>query len=151
MQKPPQMNRVPVEPSLTPSLEFGEASQKKPSESRNPISIAMLFYVLTLAAIVAACLGRLSVSARVTSGAVVSAAIACSFVGLLIGFLGGTFYFKSVKASLIGLAVGTGLGAVAGALTLIAEEHFVPLMTIAFAGSWLLVVAILMAARWRVR
>ena len=133
------------------SMSFGESSQAPLNEHRNPISIAMLFYVLTLAAIVAACLGRLSGDARVTYGTLGTAIGGGSFIGLLIGFLGGTFYFKSVKASLVGFAVGAILGTAAGALTLIREVNFVPMMTIAFSGCWLMVVVMLLAARWQVR
>ena len=132
-------------------MSFGESSQTPLKEHRNPISIAMLFYVLTLAAIVAACLGRLSGDARVTYGTLGTAIGGGSFMGLLIGFLGGTFYFKSVKASLVGFAVGALLGTAAGALTIIREVNFVPMMTIAFSGCWLMVVVMLLAARWQVR
>ena len=132
-------------------MSFGESSQTPLNEHRNPISIAMLFYVLTLAAIVAACLGRLSGDARVTYGTLGTAIGGGSFIGLLIGFLGGTFYFKSVKASLVGFAVGALLGTAAGALTIIREVNFVPMMTIAFSGCWLMVVVMLLAARWQIR
>jgi len=133
------------------SVSFGEASQPQLNENRNPISIAMLFYVLTLAAIVAACLGRLSGDGRVTYGTLGAAISGGAFVGLLIGLLGGTFYFKSVKASLIGFGVGALLGTVAGALTVIREVNFVPMMTIAFSGCWLMIVFMLLAARCQVR
>jgi hypothetical protein len=133
------------------SISFGEGSQVPLIEHRNPISIAMLFYVLTLAAIVAACLGRLVGDARVTYGTMGAAIAAGSFTGLLIGFLGGTFYFKSVKASLVGVGVGAILGTVAGALTLIREVNYVPMMIIAFSGCWLMIVVMLLAARWQVR
>jgi len=133
------------------SVSFVEESQPQLNEHRNPISIAMLFYILTLAAIVAACLGRLSGDARVTYGTLGAAIAGGSFIGMLIGFLGGTFYFKSVKASLIGFVVGVMLGTVAGALTIIREVNFVSMMTIAFSGCWLMIVFMLLAARWQVR
>ena len=132
------------------STSFASAPPTPIAEHRNPISIAMLFYVLTLAAIVAACLGRMSGDKGATYGAIGTAIASGCFLGLVIGFLGGTFYFKSVKASLVGFAVGAILGAVAGALTIIKEVHFVPIMTIAFSGCWLIVVVMLLAARWRV-
>lgn len=132
-------------------VSFGESSKTLPVVHRNPISIAMMFYMLTLAAIVAACLGRLSGDDSVTFGALGTSIAAGSFTGLLIGFLGGTFYFKSVRVSLTGLGVGAVLGSVAGALTLIREENFIPMMTVAFSGCWLMIVVILLAARWRVQ
>jgi hypothetical protein len=131
------------------SSSFAESPQAR-FEHRNPISIAMLFYVLTLAAILAACLGRMSGDQGTTYGALAAAIASGSFLGLVIGFLGGTFYFKSVKASLVGFAVGAILGGVAGALTIIKEVNFVPMMTIAFSGCWLMVVVMLLAARWQV-
>lgn len=130
------------------SVSFGEGLQAPLVEHRNPISIAMLFYVLTLAAIVAACLGRLSGDSHATYGALGAAIVGGSFFGLIIGFLGGTFYFKSVKASLVGFGVGGILGAVAGALTVIGEVNFIPMMIIAFSGCWLMIVVMLLAARW---
>jgi hypothetical protein len=130
---------------------LSKTSQMPIVEHRNPISIAMLFYVLTLAAIIAACLGRLSGDARATYGTLGAAILSGSFIGIIIGFLGGTFYFKSVKAALVGFGVGTVLGAVAGALTIIREVNFVPMMTIAFTGCWLMIVFILLSARWQVQ
>ncbi len=120
-------------------------------EHRNPISIAMMFYILTLAAIIAACLGRLTGDSRVTYGVMGTALGSGAFVGLCIGFLGGTFYFKSVQASLIGFAVGAVLGTVAGVLTLVREVNYLPMMAITFSGCWLVIVVMLLAAKWQVR
>lgn len=133
------------------SVSFGEASQSQVVVHRNPISIAMLFYILTLAAIVAACLGRMSGDATATASALGAATAGGCFFGLILGFLGGTFYFKSVSASLIGVGVGATLGIVAGALTVIKEVNYVPMMTIAFSGCWLMIVVMLLGARWQVR
>ncbi len=131
------------------SVEFGSALPARRLESRNPISIAMLFYVLTLAAIVAACVGKLSVTEGVTSTAVGAAAAVGSFVGLLIGFFGGSFYFKSYAAAFIGLGVGLMLGAVGGVLAMVQGEHFVSMLSIAFAGCWIVIVVMLVAARFQ--
>ena len=128
-----------------------DALHAPPAEHRNPISIAMLFYVLTLSAIVAACLSRLSGDSRITYVSLGTAIAGGTFTGLLIGFLGGTFYFKSVRASLIGFGMGAIVGTVAGALTLIREANFIPLMAITFNGCWLMIVVMLFAARWQVR
>jgi hypothetical protein len=133
------------------SVAFDEAPIAPLHAHRNPISIAMLFYILTLAAIIAACLGRLSGDARVTYNSLGTAIAGGTFIGLLIGFLSGTFYFKSVKASLVGVGVGAILGTVAGALTIIRDADFVPMMTVTFSGCWLMIVIMLLAARWQVR
>ncbi len=133
------------------SPSFTEGYVKQASEHRNPISLAMLFYVLTLAAIVAACLGRLSSDKNLTSQTLGAAIASGTFVGLMIGFLGGTFYFKSVKASLVGVVVGVILGTAAGALTVIREVNYMPMMAIAYSGCWLLMVVMLFAARWQVK
>ncbi len=139
------------EPMDRESVTFGDASVTPAAEHRNPISIAMLFYILTLAAIIAACLGRLSGDDGVTSRALGAAIAGGTFLGLVIGFLGGTFYFKSVKASMVGVVVGAMLGTVAGALTVIREVNYIPMMAIAYSGSWLLMIVMLLAARWQVR
>jgi len=133
------------------SVEFGSSLPVRRLENRNPISIAMLFYVLTLAAIVAACLGKLSMTEGVTKTALGAAAAVGGVVGLLTGFLGGSFYFKSFKAASIGLGVGLVLGAVGGVLTVVRGEHFLQMMSIAFAGCWLMIVVMLLAARFQVR
>jgi hypothetical protein len=131
------------------SFEFGGSLPDQRSVRKNPLSIAMLFYILTLAAIVAACLGKLSVTEGVTRSTVVAAVVVGSVVGLLVGSLGGGFYFSSIKAALIGLVVGLFLGAVGGALTIITGEHSLEMLTIAFAGCWLIIVLMLVAARFQ--
>ena len=118
------------------------------SESKNPISIAMLFYALTLAAIVASCAGRLSSNQDLSKTTVAVCAVVGSGIGIAIGFLGGAFYYRSGKAALAGLPVGGVLGAIAGVLTLLKDTHYLSTMTIAFGGCWLLVLSMLARARF---
>ncbi len=118
------------------------------SENKNPISIAMLFYVLTLAAIVASCAGRLSSDQEISKTTIAICSIVGGAVGIAIGFLGGAFYFKSVKATLVGVFVGGAIGVVAGVLTLLNDTHFLSNMTVAFGGCWLLVLSMLAKARF---
>lgn len=131
------------------SVSFGETPRAATSQHRNPISIAMMFYILTLAAILAACLGRMSNDTKISTGSLTASIEAGSFLGLVIGVLGGAFYFKSAKATAIGAATGALLGTVAGPLTIIGESNFSTMMTITYCGCWLLMVVMLLAARWQ--
>ena len=116
--------------------------------SKNPISIAMLFYVLTLAGILASCFGRLETNGSVTQTAITWALIIGSVTGTVLGMVGGAFYFRSAKAAVITLLIGGVLGAAGGVLTLIREKHYLSILTIAFAGCWLLIVLMLLKARF---
>ena len=115
---------------------------------KNPISIAMLFYVLTLAGIVASCVGRIEGDVGTSRTTIWVATIVGSVLGTLIGSVGGGFYFRSIMGALVSLFVGGLLGAVGGVLTVIRDVHFLPMMTLAFSGCWLLVVLMLVKARF---
>lgn len=121
----------------------------KTEAQRNPISIALLFYVVTLAAIVAASLGRLSSDELVTIRSLLVMILTGSILGLCLGFATGLFYFKSLKGMLIGMGVGLIMGAGAGALALVSHHHFLANMTIAFAGCWIVILMMLATARYQ--
>ncbi len=118
---------------------------------RNPISIALLFYLVTLAAIVAASLGRLSSDEFLTTQALWVSIVAGAVIGSMIGIVVGLTYLKSGKAAVAGLSVGLVLGCVAGALALVNTQHFLSNMAIAFGGGWLVILMILMTTRNQAR
>lgn len=115
---------------------------------RNPLSVALLFYIVTLGAIVSACLRSLVVSDDVT---VQSLAFLIGF-GIAIGFFGGVtigaFYFKGFFASSIAAAVGVGVGGLAGALALVDGSNFEEISLTAFGGCWVLILMMLLATRF---
>ena len=143
-----QLNSASSVPDSGPQ---GKPADGMRAEHRNPISIAMMFYLLTLAGIVAASIGRISQQEVSSKNLVVASIAGGCFLGLVLGFCSGSLYHRSVKAALVGSVVGTIIGAVAGALTIIHHEHFVQTMSTAFLGCWLILCTMLVAARWQVR
>jgi hypothetical protein len=120
------------------------------SRSQNPLSLAFLFYLVTLGAIISACLRPLSNNAGVTVQTLQTALGVLGVTGLLLGFLLGLFVFRRWLLALGGIFCGLCIGLLAGALTLISSENFFEVMLIAAAGGWLLIVAMCLAARFRV-
>lgn len=129
------------------AYEFGKAA--KPRVSRHPLNIAFLFHLLSACAILAACLRLLVGDDFVTQESAGRFFVGGVCVGFVIGTSLGFYYFRSkaygVSCSLAGVAV----GGVAGMLGLIRGTHFLEVMGLAFVGSWILVFAMLLAARWR--
>ncbi len=73
-------------------------------------------------------------------------------VGIVIGFLSGLvlgFYvIKGRIAAVLASCLGILVGAIAGGLSLVQGEYFFEITLIAFAGCWLLVVVMLLSARF---
>ena len=117
--------------------------------ARNPFSIAFLFYLVTLAAILSACLRTLLGESAVTVPLLARMIVVGVTMGLFVGGLAGGSYFKGWKAIWLGMIVGAAVGAVAGSLTLIQHAHFWEIVWIAFFGCWIMIVVILLAARFQ--
>ncbi len=64
----------------------GLAAGQAKRDHRNPISIAMMFYILTLAGIIAACVGRIAQQEAVSKNYAMASIAGGCFLGLLIGF-----------------------------------------------------------------
>ncbi len=130
-------------PVIEDKSQFVEAQPGR----RGPITIAFLFYLVTVGAIISACLRTL------TSDTTGRAIVQMVFIGIAIGLVGGgvvgVFYFRTLRFAVIGTLVGTVVGAIAGGLALVDNERFVELASIAFCGSWLMIVVMLVAARFR--
>ena len=124
-------------------------SQPSARAARGPISIAFLFYLITLAAILSACLRTLVIDETVTGQLLTRMIFICIASGLLVGGLTGTFYYRGWKAIAFGTMVGTVIGACAGALALIKNDRYMEIVWVAFLGSWFIIIAMLLTARFQ--
>jgi hypothetical protein len=125
-----------------------ETSQQL-ARHRSPISIAFLFYLVTIGAILSACLRTLGVNEAITGRWVLMVIFVGIVIGLATGGCLGFFYFKSWTATMIATLVGTCVGAVAGAITLVQVSHYMEIILVAFVGCWLMIVVMLVAARFQ--
>jgi hypothetical protein len=129
------------------AYEFGKAA--KPSVSRHPLNIAFLFHALSASAILAACLRLLVGDDSVTQESAQRLFVGGVCMGLLIGTGLGFYYFRSKSYGFFCALAGLVVGGVAGMLALIRSAYFMEVMGLAFVGGWILVLAMLLAARYR--
>ncbi len=131
------------------NFEMGVPSTGSQSTQRSPISISLLFFVVTVGAILSACLrtlvGNESITSRVMAVLVVTGVV----VGFISGGCLGMFGYKSAKAAGICSLVGLIVGAVAGGLAAVSGDSFGEIALIAFGGCWLLILSMLISARFR--
>ncbi|QDV28115.1 hypothetical protein Q31a_65100 [Aureliella helgolandensis] len=121
--------------------------QTAPRSGRSSISIAFLFYIITLCAILVAALQRISVNEAVT-GWVVAAVLAVGIgVGLLIGLLFGVVRVKGPSGALVGCCAGAVVGAIAGPISLIGSDQFYSVLALTLFGCWILIALMLLATR----
>ena len=112
----------------------------------NPISIAMLFYVVTLAAILAACFRTVFSEKLATGNAVAAFLIAGGIVGFSVGSLEG--FRRGGTSAWSGPLIGLALGILWGPLAMIQSIHFASVIGLAFTGCGIMVVVMLVAARY---
>lgn len=119
------------------------------ARSRSPITLAFLFYLVTIGGILSACLRPLADSNLVT-GVTLAVLIGIGIgLGVVSGAVLGLFFYRSLIVGLIGAGVGVAVGGLAGALSLVETQRFVELGFIAFGGSWLLIVIMCISAHFR--
>lgn len=131
---------------MRPSANAKVASRDR---ERNPLTIAFLFYVVTLGAILSASLRTLVGDEQATSGAFGVAFSLGAMLGIVAGLGLGFFYFRSAMASGMGLIAGILTGLVAGAISLVDSRHFVEISTLTFVGCWVLVLCMAFSARFK--
>ncbi len=124
-------------------------SKSSDRTARGPISIAFLFYLITLAAILSACMSTLVIGEAVTAQLLTRMIFVGIFCGLLIGGLTGIFYYRGWKAIAFGTLLGSVIGAFAGALALIKNDNYMEIVWVAFLGSWFIIIAMLLTARFQ--
>lgn len=127
-------------------FEFEERSEQSP---QSPLTITLLFYIVTMGGIVSACLATLGGNENVTVLAVAAALGVGATIGVVLGIFVGLFYFRRVRDCGVGAGVGAGVGLVAGGLSLVSSEDYWTVATLSFFGCWLLALLMLTSARFR--
>lgn len=124
--------------------DFSTQSSIKDIEQRNPITITLLFYLVTAAAIVAACYRYIDVE----SDSNFIQTIVASAIGAVIGaILGMIVLFRRSSHVWIAPLLGIAIGIAVGPLLRIRLIHFGSLIGLSFLGSWILVVLMAVSAR----
>lgn len=124
--------------------------EQRPAErtARSPITLAFLFYLLTLGGIISACLRLVTANPAATREAlgtsVTAGGIAVSLLAAFLALVRGQSWPAALLTTLAGLA----LGFIAGGLTLVSPTSFATLISIAFAGCWLIIASMCLTARY---
>lgn len=124
--------------------EFSTLATADPLEQRNPITLTMLFYVLTTAGILAACFRYMALEESGTSFEYAVSLGIGGVVGLLIGI---AQLFRRNSYAWMSPVVGLLLGVAMGPLLRIQLTHFGTIIGISFFGSWILVLIMSLAAK----
>ena len=130
-----------------PELLFDAMIEKEPV--RGPLTLAMLFYVVTLGAIVSACLRSLVGDNQVTSVSMTWMIGAGVVVGSVGGAIFGRLYLRQFRAGALGVFLGAIVGGLSSALAMVNGENFTEIMTVTFVGCWLLVVVMMVSSHFR--
>ncbi len=113
------------------------------------ISLAFLFYVVTLSGIVAACV-RMVIGNEFATWPTIWAVIGgCGAICWLTGQIMAYQRNRTVAGTMIGGAIGALLGVVAGLVTLIPAENYFDLLNAAFGGTLVLVAVMLVLTRFQ--
>ena len=124
--------------------DFSTPAKVDSLEQRNPITLTMLFYVLTAAAILAACYRYIAFDENGTSFEYAVSSAIGGVVGLMIGTIQ---LFRRSSHAWMSPVVGLFLGVAVGPLLRIQLTHFGTIIGISFFGSWMLVLIMSLAAR----
>ncbi len=118
------------------------------SSVRRGASLAMLFYIVTVAAMLAACLRSLESEESISIVALVTILVIASAVSGAVGFVAGWLRIGKFRYALLGAFLGMAMGAVAGLLIQIRPEHFVNSMNTLYLGCWCIMLIMLTASRF---
>ena len=118
-------------------------------ESRSVVSLATMFYLVTIGAVFSACLRLLFIDDGPTAEAYAKVAMVGVVLGTSVGSICCGFYYQQARQGMLGALVGGCLGAVYGLVSLIPIALFYELYLTAFAGCWLLIVLMLGMARFQ--
>ena len=121
--------------------EFSSPPQLQSSQ-QNPISLAMLFYMVTVAAILLGCYRYIA-----PTNATGSQYLAASLLGAFIGFFAGAALILRKANPMISSALGMLVGASVGPVLCIRAVDFGSILLVTFVGGWLMVLLVCLAAR----
>ncbi len=124
---------------------------KSRASSRRGASLAMLFYIVTVAAMLAACLKSLEGDKSISIQALVAILIIASAVSGAVGFVAGWFRIGKFRYAVLGAFLGMAIGAVAGLLIQIRPKNFVGNMNTLYIGCWCIMLIMLIASRFSIR
>ncbi|GAB5405963.1 MAG: hypothetical protein Aurels2KO_41940 [Aureliella sp.] len=128
------------------SFEMGDNAAQG---QQSPISVALLFYLVTISGIAAACVRSLTTSEFATWTATAQCAIGTGLFGMVSGIVAGFVYRSRGLDFFLMPIVGSIVGAFSGLLLLVSVDQFYEVVITAFLGCWLLIVCMLVAARLR--
>ncbi|MEM7557817.1 MAG: hypothetical protein AAF394_01715 [Planctomycetota bacterium] len=126
-----------------------EFEKRREQSAQSPLTITLLFYIVTMGGIVSACLATLSGNENVTVLALAAALGVGATIGIMLGVFVGLFYFRRVRDCGVSAVVGAGVGLVAGGLSLVSSEDYWTVASLSFVGCWLLALLMLASARFR--
>lgn len=117
-------------------------------DQKHPISIAMLFHLVTLSAIVATCARYLVLDEvdRLPISGVLGLAVGGAVFGLIVGSI---VAFQRPFYRWLSPLIGVMVGCVVSPLLLIPIDKHVHIVTISFVGCWVLIVFSLAVVRFR--
>ena len=118
------------------------------AEQRSPITLSTLFYLVTVAAIMAACVRFIQSDSSVTVQQIIFACIIAAITGMSLGFC---MWIRGIAQNWAAPILGLALGAVVGPLLCVRLTHFSELIGMSFLGSWLLIVLMCITARFSMR
>jgi hypothetical protein len=127
------------------NFDFGSTER---SGREHPITVALMFYVVTLGGIISACLRTLVGNESLTEASLQWVVLAGIVIGLISGGAIGFYVIKGRKAAVVSSCMGIVVGALAGGLAMVQGTHFVEIATISFIGCWLLISVMLLSARY---
>lgn len=116
-------------------------------QARNPLTMAMLFYIVTIGGIVSASMRTLPGNAATTEESIAWLCGGGAVVGFILGSVLGFVIFRKSSTLMAGAAIGVVVGAMAGGLALVETKNFLEISLLAFGGCWLLVVVMLLSTR----
>ncbi len=120
-------------------------------DQQSPISVALMFYIVTMSAIAVACLRSVASNEFATWGATAQCIAGSGALGLISGVVSGFVYRSRGLDFFLMPIAGSVVGAFAGILLLVDVQHYLEILFVAFLGSWLLIATMLLATRLQTR
>ena len=137
-----------VNQSSRPATTNHRSAAPHHSNTRSPITLAFLFYLVTFGGIISASLGTLAGNEAVTRQSLQWSLVGGGAMGAVIGSLLGLLRLRQLGLAAAGALSGFCVGLIAGALTLISSENFLQVNLIAAVGGWLMILSMCLTARY---